>query len=773
MKLFQNERGFTLVEVMCVVAILGLVSVSSYGIFVGASTSMKKSETQLDANTVAQAVMEDLLARDDVDSLSDIPDYDSIYGYNIEVNIEQAHNDLQTQYNDTIVDAITPEPYQTENPGSTPNPGSTDAPQYPTHFPTVPPNYPDYNAKIEIFDYCDFDLYDVIKAGLVMIYGDYDEEIFTSEDKFNECMNEVQSLSSAPASFKYYSAAQSKLASNGIDSSQYQWIKPCYDNLEFNDVKYNLAYVMNQYKTNLNRCENALFNVGSFGPSSGHTADELKTAIEEFLQSTPHNCNHVHRGYTCDYNVFENIEYLYDTYIETQPNAWGGIDTVLNDDFKDTDLYELIDPNWGLSNFKTAIVNCHNYINTNEFNTGTKTGPYLLLKMYNKDGELLPLSTGSNVYFVTPTARGSNNQDIYFQLYPRYLYFQKGGVAFYTYPGQNVLDLETEDLKQPGGWYQTDIYKNMTFMVIGGLTYRQVFFGFDAPGGGFLDLDGDGLPEKIDEDGNMVDFLPNLNFVQSLSYNYVPESLLEDGINSLFKFTDFSNPSYVSVNGDFSDDPTETLPPTSGPTGGPGSTGDPGNEGGYTQGDSGHSIPGQYSLMLKYTVTVYEADDTEEEKELATLVSFNLGSATFDFSEPTPEPTPTPQPIPNIELIFDDTSDTVIKLASGAEATVPRSEIANAEFIITGDDGSFTTNNMGGLSSDTPGLAILRDADDNIKTVVLTVSGELSTDIMEIRISCDPAVSDCSTRYIFIDNTTGSGSMTFTDNTDGIAITIN
>jgi hypothetical protein len=476
-------------------------------------------------------------------------------------------------------------------------------------------------------------------------------------------------------------------------------------------------------------------------------------------------------------------EYIYKNYIEEVAHieSWGAwYETSLNSAFYDSAIGKAMNPYWGAPNFKNCMVNAHNGINSNEFkSSGTKTGPWLMIKMYNKQGELLKLDSGSNVCFISPTAQGSGGQDIYFQLYPRYLYFQKGGQSFYSTPGNNVLELETVDLRQNQWTTQTDIIKKMVFFIVGGLTYRSVNFGIDAQGANFLLTEDEpasddaptkyGTNEKVqtqsmlvwNEDGTYSKVVPQLACAAHLDYDYY-----DVNGESLINLNYMSSPMWINPS-HVNDDDGNTPPPTGEPTGAPGVTEEPGSTGspgGSIEDNSGHKIPGQYGLMLKYTVNVYEKGKKNTSNPLATLVSFNMGSPTFDFA--TPEPSATPLPNANIELVFDDTSNVIMRLADGTEKTISRSDLSNAEIIIEDDDGSFSTRNMGGLSSSTSGLALLKDADGNIKSVILIVSGRLSTDTMEITISNKTAVTDCKTEFKFIDNTEGAGSMGFTNNAD-------
>ncbi|MCH5185333.1 MAG: prepilin-type N-terminal cleavage/methylation domain-containing protein [Oscillospiraceae bacterium] len=574
-KKISGSKGFTLIEIMCVVAILGLISVSSYGIFVGATSGQKKSERHLDANAIAQAVMEDLLARaskdgDDVltslDGLNQ--QYSDKYGYDIKVNAEKASTALQAQYsNYTITSA-------TDDPGSTDTPGATEVPSAPmptprdAGFTKVGPDFDDYNAQIEVFDYCDFDLYDMIKTGLILMYGnadsvtlkenlDFDKifsiESFTEFDKYYNQMTSLQSASN-PAGFYHFEDPKAKalLAKYGIDNKRYEWLQPCFNQLDYDDLAYLMKEIMGQYRDHISRCE-MLNNVGSFGPSNGYNDTTLKNLIRQTLFSPPGHCYHTERGYSCNYNVFETIEYMYQNYLDVIEHSQWWKETTLSDSFKTTDIYNAIDHSWGANNFATAISNSRSYIHTHEFQgSGTKTGPWLVMKFYNKSKNIIGLNGNKKLIFIRPTEQGSNGQDIYFQLFARYLYFQKGDVSFHTEPGQNYFEIETIDIQQNKWTIQKDIFSYMGFFVTGGLTYRETTFGIDGSNGAaFLSyIGGDSYPDYYDpetgtdqcivtwmtnEDGS--DFYAKVdykgNYLRGADGGYIPASSSDVDFNKV------------------------------------------------------------------------------------------------------------------------------------------------------------------------------------------------------------------------------------------------
>ncbi|MFA7574638.1 MAG: type II secretion system protein, partial [Arcobacteraceae bacterium] len=58
-KLFQNKRGFTLIELMVVVAILALVAIGLFQAFTAAFQSMNDSRDRTVATNYAQQILED------------------------------------------------------------------------------------------------------------------------------------------------------------------------------------------------------------------------------------------------------------------------------------------------------------------------------------------------------------------------------------------------------------------------------------------------------------------------------------------------------------------------------------------------------------------------------------------------------------------------------------------------------------------------------------------------------------------------------------------
>jgi len=597
MKELHNSKGFTLIEIMCVIALLGIISVTSYSIFTGASKTQGKSEEQLEANNIAQAVMEDLLALDLKTNTKDITqleqDYYDKYGREIKIDCTLAPSDkMPASYNKTHVAKVTPAPPKPPKPAKTAKPAKTDDPNKATDKPgytapppfiTVGPDFSDYNAKIEIFDYCDYDFYDIIKCGLVLLYGenvkkDFDD-IFSLDtfDKFDTYHNKVKSVinGSKPPKFKEFTSSDAETVLNkcGIDSKRYVWLSPCYRDLAYDDVAYLLDEIMKQYKSHLENCKSALLNVGSFGTRNGYSASDVENIIKETLKAKPKKCYHEERDYTCESNPFETIEWIYKNYLTViEHNEWWK-ETKLSDEFKTTEWYNAIDPSWGASNVAGAMANARSFINTHIFQkSGTKTGPYLIMKFYDKQEELLQLNGQKGIIFIGPTEKGSNNQDIYFQIEPNQLVFQKGGLTIPVAAAQDPgapNPLEVELVKLNRGGYDFYVFGEMSFFVTGGLTYRPTTFGLDGENPGWIYMGGDepDYPGYIDDDGEIkctIEFMKKedgsyfyaaVNERGEYVYDEETGQLVEDSVNgvrvikeSMMNLNFFSNLDYDYIN---------------------------------------------------------------------------------------------------------------------------------------------------------------------------------------------------------------------------------
>lgn len=164
----NNNKGFTLIEIICSVALLSIIVTASASFFTGVLKSQRGSKEQLYANNIAQEVMEELIRTGDLSK-----DYSAAYdGYIVEINATAAPigsgvggNSNYGQNNENNPSSTkVPITYDTTN--RIPEEGTKNTPA-PTGDGVWNNGRPDkYSLNLDTSDYLDDDLYALYYAGL-------------------------------------------------------------------------------------------------------------------------------------------------------------------------------------------------------------------------------------------------------------------------------------------------------------------------------------------------------------------------------------------------------------------------------------------------------------------------------------------------------------------------------------------------------------------------------------------------------------------------------
>lgn len=460
-KVTKNQDGFTLVEIICAIALLGILAVPTYNIFVGSANSQNKSKILQKANNVAQSIMEDTLADDKITVGSKDYTYDDFL---VNVNIEKS-KDLENSLNSGSNTLTIPG-------------GATAAPSEPSDDPVINDGEPDdYNARIEVFDYADTDFYFMARAGYALLFNNK----VNIQDKLNEFTKSgTYDYNSffASSNLKTYTDMEDftesdiknfKAAANLTDH-QYERALACFGGLPQSEVLSFMKTIMDRYVTVYNNTKSGL---------AGGSDTSAEEKINYILNSS---------------NIFDTIENLYNT--------------LYKGDTSEKAFFENLKPEWYATNLKSYMIsNLYNSMYTKTTNA-TTNGPILRLKLFDVNGNIVSIG-GKNVLTWYPPTGGSYGADINFQVWQDMIGFENWGLSYRWSDSYNPLNIETTSVSQ-NGWSYNNIYSDMTFYITGTLEYRSVRFAMLA-----------GNPyasKEYDEaTGKWNNYTANMNFFQKIS----------------------------------------------------------------------------------------------------------------------------------------------------------------------------------------------------------------------------------------------------------------
>lgn len=466
-KVLKNQHGFTLVEIICAIALLGILAVPTYNVFVGASTQQNKSRTLQKANNMAQLIMEDVLASDvktnktyvKDDFLVDIAFHEMDAGLHDKVNSDGSYKIDYTSQTTMIIE------------------GST----IPEFVDDLEPDK--YGLRLEVFDYADRDIYLLSRVGAFLLFGNFDkiDAFYADPSSYNQssffksyAVSTSFSKTPVPLFDKYDKEYIMELFD--VSSYDYDRLSACYAGLPGYEVVSFMKTLLTRYMTMYNAVQS---NLGS-GTSAEHCINYIRNSE----------------------NMFDTIAELHDDWLNKDYSSefFTGV----------TDIY--YDQNLKAS----YLNNLYNVMNDTVFNTGTKTGPILRSKIFWYDGSLALLPPSDNAYgvFTTlPTQQGSYGTDIHFKFYQRSLSFGDWNfeIPLDNSAAANRFNITLVDVKTNQWTTQRNIFNDITYYVTGALDYRSVSFSvFAQP---------NILTQEYDpETGTYSLYKANVNFFQKLDH---------------------------------------------------------------------------------------------------------------------------------------------------------------------------------------------------------------------------------------------------------------
>lgn len=456
----KSQKGFTLVEIICAIALLGIIAVPTYNVFVGAAVSQNKSKVQQSANNTAQSVMEEILASDTVTATAYPKD-----NFLVDVSFDAISSSLNDNLNSGGKYTIN---YSDQTIEETEGGSKED----------IIPNKPKkYGLRVEVFDYADKDIYMLTRTGAYLLFGNFNkiDAYFADPSSYSE-----SSFFSSYSSFKIFEKYdEDKIKSVlGISKWDYDRMYSCYAGLPREEV-------VKFMKTLISRHNEMIANVKWRIPTGydGSNWNETQNYVNYILKSE---------------NMYETIRELYLALQET-PVTHPFFDGL-------TGSYA--------TNIKTNVVNLYNQMNDTVFNEGTKTGPLLRSKVFWYDESLAlipPNDTEYAVFTTGTTGQGSNHCDLYFQFYQRLLMFGDWGfsIPLDNESAANRFNITLEDVQTNYWTVQKNIFKDITYYVTGALDYRTITFGIEAQP--------NILTQKYDKTtGEYSTYYANVNFFQTL-----------------------------------------------------------------------------------------------------------------------------------------------------------------------------------------------------------------------------------------------------------------
>lgn len=509
-KVFNNQSGFTLVEIICAIALLGIIAVPTYNVFIGAANGQSKSELQLQANNTAQALLEDILKEDTITVGETTYEHE---GFLANVNIEKS-TELENSLNNNGDNSLSF------------NSGKTPVPSDPSDDPVVNEGEPeDYNARIEIFDYADRDFYFMMRGSLALLLKDsidIDEYLssYTAAAEYpdGEADYFKTSVLRKHKDIQDFSETEKKelMERANLTLAEYNRLYACYAGLPQSEVIEFTKFMLSRYTLIYEKTKSC------FAGGDDTSASEK---IDYILNS---------------YNIFDTISDIYET-------LYNGSD-------KEKEFFEGLHPSWYETNLKSYMVsNLYNTMYTTTMNA-TTNGPILRLKLFDVSKNIVKLG-GKWVLTWYPTTGGSYGADINFQIYQDRIGFENWGLSYTWSESYNPLNIETTNLPQKG-WGAgnpgyTNIYSDMTFYITGTLQYRTVRFGITA-GSAYATKSYD------EETDTWTDYTANMNFFETVSCGENMFNVEKYGDYSWLHFNDSASKKKTPSSG-FDDESTKVT----------------------------------------------------------------------------------------------------------------------------------------------------------------------------------------------------------------------
>ncbi len=457
----NSQKGFTLVEIICAIALLGIIAVPTYNVFIGAAGSQKKSKVQQSANNTAQSVMEEILASDSVTAQTYVKD---------DFLVDVSFDAISSALNDNLNSGGTYKIDYSEQTEKEADGGTDD---------DFVPNKPKkYGLRIEVFDYADRDIYMLLRTGAYLLFGKTDkaDEFFTNPSAYNESV-----FFSSYSTFKIFENYDAQKVMSDLDLSQWNYDRmySCYAGLP-------RAEIVTFMKTLISRHNEMIGIVKRRIPEgySGSDWNETQNRVNYILESE---------------NMYETIRELY-TALQKTPVTHPFFDGL-------TGSYA--------TNMKEKnIKNLYDAMNDTVFNEGTKNGPLLRSKVFWHDESLAlipPADTKYAVFTTGTTGQGSKDCDLYFQFFQRLLMFGDWGfsIPLDDESAANRFNITLADVQTDEWTVQENIFKDITYYVTGALDYRTITFG--------IEHQPNILKEQYDKaTGKYSTYYANVNFFQTL-----------------------------------------------------------------------------------------------------------------------------------------------------------------------------------------------------------------------------------------------------------------
>lgn len=495
-KKLNNQNGFTMIELICTISLLGIVGAMSYNIFIGTNMTQRKSEQLHLANNIAQEVMEDVIAN------SYVGDY-AYENFDVDIKVVNNESDGDDDSGGQDIEITTPS-YEIKSP--------TDEPGF------INEDSKTANFIYQVVDYIDLDANFYLRvADKLISTGKKVQELSVSElaeigihDKADvEETRKLEPTKYEKAYIWFYGMTPEQIVGmQGFLQGRINSVQ--------NDVRLKKADIKTQFG----------------GAAEGETfAALIDLYINNYYYDGEYSA--IYGNDICQFVSYVNKQFLSGNYV--------------NDP-----LLSKVNSSWGLPNIKQFFYQFYNQSMYVEDYIQTAHGPLLMSKLIENNDKNYGISDCYLLaYKIADLNERSDSQNedsktaLSFKIWCERVQVENvgnwgnaggsilfgdvvagvsGGHLNYVwnnYTNPIPIGIQTIDLTLADGSVSR-VYNNMTVSVTGGLSYSSVPLGVRAEVN-FGEGRGEGKLYYY-EDGKKKEHIANLNFYNSLTWDSLDEN---------------------------------------------------------------------------------------------------------------------------------------------------------------------------------------------------------------------------------------------------------
>lgn len=608
----NNNKGFTLVEVICSVALLAIIITASSSFFTSVLHSQRGSKEQLYANNMAQQILETVTRSGNISEFNNRTYTKDGIDYYVEITatarpdvVSGGTNGNNGDDSDATIDKNMTFVKNTLPPEGTTAPSDPGTERVEGTIPGKPAKF---NLRIDMIDFIDEDLPMLIAAG-----GILKDRTDITDAGLSEV--DISNILLGADEFKPYVSSYSA----GGEASNVKKASVCYRNLsrsvitqaykQFQDYE---SAALSKFTERLSAdfFHNAIHNGACPSPTSCEYTAKSQKMYDYFMNNPDGNPFHMIQEW---YNVYQDV---LETYDESEVISMFGDNSVMFNTLE----RRMVDR---MSN--NGLIHIFNATNMAKENKGTKTGPYLFSKLFDNNNKYVSYD------FAHPTKLVDATSTVRFQIYPRYFnlytFSDKPQWSWNETTPKDKIPLEAQVIDLPNQisyfdyatgkpvfGYQNNIINMLSFYVTGGLSYRDMTLTSDFYGGGYAD-------HAYSEDGTYIKYGPSVNYFEYIDYGLEHYTFQVIDPNNYISFN--KNPPILPDGG-------EGVPSVEEKPGTPGSIGT--NRYNVTDEDVTTTLSFAIKGLECYTIKIRQNNSTGP--IISELVSYGIPAK----STPTPDP---------------------------------------------------------------------------------------------------------------------------------------